>query len=136
MSNLGAPLNYPDVVFDEDLDPFGNEIESDFQGLTQDVRHIIEQALGSNLDDLTKGAGLDQRLSGRAPDIISLAGDIDEQLRSDDRIDSSNTTITDTTQTGDAQASFSIIVEVDVNGQTLNLGWSYTPGGGLVVQGQ
>ena len=130
----GAPQNFPDVVFGEDLDPFANEITSDLQGLEQDVRHLIEQVLGSNLDDVTKGVGIETKLSGTIADLMAAADEIDSQLAGDDRIDSSTTTLTQTGIGEDGEPIYLIDVEVVVAGSVQNLSFAYTPTGGLQAQ--
>ncbi len=90
---MTAPLNFPDVVFWNDLDLYAREITSDYQGLRQDVYHLEQQAIGSNLDDVSKGLDVDGCLSGSAGELQTLAAEADEQLAQDDRIASSKASL-------------------------------------------
>jgi hypothetical protein len=125
---MSAPLNFPDVVFLDDLDPMGNEITSDLQGLKQDVLHILKQALGSNEDDTSKGAGLDDALSAPLSRLQAACAEIDSQLSEDERIDGSTSTLTT-----DADGSFHVDVEVQVDGSVLNMGFSYSTTEGVIA---
>ena len=125
---MASPLNFPDIVFLDDLDPFGSEITSDQQGLEQDVRHIIEQVLGSNPDDQTIGIGIGGLLSGTASDLARVPGQIDHQLGEDDRIVASLTTIEQRTD-----GSWSIVVQIQVDTQVVTLGYSLGLSQGLQI---
>lgn len=127
----GAPTNFPDVVFLEDLDPMGNEITSDLQGLKQDVLHILKQALGSNLDDTSKGAGLEDALSAPIQRLQTAAAEVDAQLADDERIDGSTTTFT--VDDSDSAFPYHIDVEVVVDGAVLNISFAYSTTEGVIA---
>jgi hypothetical protein len=125
---MSAPLNFPDVVFLDDLDPMGNEITSDLQGLKQDVLHILKQAVGSNEDDTSKGGGLDDALSAPIARLQTACADVDAQLADDDRIDGSTSTFTTA-----SDGSYHIDVEIEVDGSVLNMGFSYSTTEGVIA---
>ncbi len=87
------PLTIPDLVCENDLDPFGRETTSDLQTLIQDVYHLLKEWPGSNPDDPDRGIGVDQYLSGTANDLGKMCSLIEAQLSEDDRIDSAKTTL-------------------------------------------
>lgn len=122
---VNAPVT--DLVCVDDLDPSGNETTSDLQALAQDVYHLLLESPGSNLDDPTRGVGLGLILSRPAPDLLALPGQIDAQLRKDDRIDASKSSVVQ-----NADGSFSLTVQIVVNGALLPLGYVYTSAKGLV----
>src|ERR1700690_795675 len=86
--NPPLPLTYPDLLFGNDLDPLGQETTSDLQNLMQDVQHVLQEDLGSNLDDPNRGVGIYNYLSGTNVDLQSLVGNIKSNLIDDPRIDS------------------------------------------------
>jgi hypothetical protein len=120
-----VPVN--DALCIDDLDPNGNETSSDLQALAQDVYHILLETLGSNLDDPTRGVGIEGALSGSTVKLAALARNCDAQLRKDDRVDSSTTTII-------LQSDGSYLFKVDITaaGALLPLTYSYTQESGLV----
>lgn len=126
------PLTYPDLVFLADMTPLALETTSDLQNLEQDVMHILEETPGSNLDDLTRGVGLDYWLGGTVNDFAKVASTIDAQLEKDPRIESSTTTITTTTN-GNGGTSYSISIYVEVAGSVVPLGYVYSPSNGVQV---
>ena len=126
------PLTYEDLVLVDDMDPLALQTTSDIQNLEQDVMHILDEAPGSNLDDMTRGVGLDFWLGGTAAEFDSLASTIDTQLEKDPRIQSSTTTITKATN-GNGGVSYMIAIQVEVSGAVLPLGYIYTPGSGTQV---
>jgi hypothetical protein len=95
MSNLASlPLTVSDLVCEFDLDPLGGETTSDLQSLGQDILHILLEAPGTNPDDPDRGIGVEGMLSGTNVNLTNSATIIDSQLRKDDRIQSSKTTLT------------------------------------------
>ena len=120
------PLNFPDVVSEDDLDSFASEITSDLQGLEQDVAHMLEEPPGSNLDDLTRGAGVGQLLSGPDTNLQAAAQRIDLSLQQDDRVSASSTVITKV-----AEGSYVLAVTIEVSGTVLPLNYAFTATGGL-----
>lgn len=124
-----SPILIPvvDAVCLDDLDQNGNETTSDLQVLAQDVYHLLLEAPGSNLDDPTRGVGLDGLLSKPAPDLVAAANTIDAQLRKDKRIGASKTTLT-----ANPDGSYTVSVAIVVNGSLLPLGYLYSSAAGLV----
>ena len=96
----------------------------------QDVYHILIEEPGSNPDDETRGIGIDNLIGGTATNLIAAASTIDAQLETDDRIDSSSTTITllnpNTVQSG---ATYQIAVTIVVDGSVVPLNFSYGANG-------
>jgi len=134
MTQPVLPLTYPDCVWTDDMDPMARETTSDLQNLQQDVMHLLIEDLGSNLDDLARGIGVDSALSGPSAVAAAMASRIDQQLGQDDRIDSSHTTVTQQGVPGtQGGATFAIEIEIVVSGTTLGLSFAYSATGGLQI---
>lgn len=123
MTDPTLPLTYPDLVCVDDLDPFASETTSDLQNLTQDVLHLLRELPGSNPDDPTRGVGVEAYLSGPLTAFARLPSIIDAQLSTDDRIDSSKTTII---SNGDQPPT--IQINLVVNGQLLSAQFGFVNG--------
>jgi hypothetical protein len=123
-------LTVPDVVCLDDLDAFGRETESDLQTLWQDVYHMLKEVLGSNIDDVSRGIGVDQLLSGSTFPLKTIAARIDQGLAVDDRIDASSTKVETMPDGG-----FRIDIEISVGAATAGLAYSYSAASGLKVLG-
>lgn len=123
-------LNNPDVSCWDDLDPLGNELTSDLAVLEQDVYHILIEVPGSNPDDVGRGVGIENYLSGTDVDFFKLPSIIDAQLRQDDRIAESTTTIIKNTD-----GTYGISIEIQVGAATLNLPFAFNPGTGVFSRG-
>lgn len=121
------PLTFSDLVCVQDLDPNGNETTSDLQNLTQDVFHVLIETLGSNPDDPERGVGIDQYLSGTTDNLMALPRLIENQLESDDRIDAVTASVVK-----NADGSFTVAIELAVDGAVLGLQYGYTSNGGLL----
>lgn len=89
------PLTYTDLVCFDDVDPLASETSSDMQNLAQDVYHIILEGLGTNIDDPTRGVGVQNYLSGTQAQFSAVTSIIEAQLREDPRIDGVQCTLTD-----------------------------------------
>lgn len=120
------PLTVPDVVCILDVDPNDAETTSDLQTLEQDVFHMLIETLGSNIDDPTRGIGVEELLSGTVAEAQKAPARVDQQLAQDDRIDSSTTSL-------DLQpdGSYILALEVRVGGQVLGLSYGYSASSGL-----
>lgn len=121
------PLTYHDLRCVDDLDLNAVETQSDLETLEQDVLHILEEVLGSNLDDPDRGLGLTQLLSGSAVPLQHLASVGATQLTKDSRIDSAKLTIT---QTG--PSAFNVAVVVVVANSVIGLYYSSLASGSLL----
>jgi hypothetical protein len=88
MSNTSSllPLTVADLVCIEDLDANGAETTSDMQTLVQDVYHVVIEKIGSNIDDIARGIGAENLLSGDSNALLNLAQVVESQLGEDDRI--------------------------------------------------
>lgn len=98
----------------DDLDQFGAEAKDELEELLQDLYHRLIEPRGSNLDDIGRGLGLEDALSGTVD--ASLKQRIEAELRNDDRVDAVTAVITE------YQAGFfRIEIEVEVNGELAGL---------------
>lgn len=142
MSNTGAlPLTYPDLVCLDDMDPFASETTSDLQNLWQDVYHVLLQDPGSNPDDVDRGLGVVNLLSGDTSVLATLPRTAEQELLKDDRIDAvkialvqipvggtlSNGTVLD-------GGGYELLVQIQPSGAVLpqSRSFGYANGGGLV----
>lgn len=116
-------LTNPDVVCFDDVDTMGEECTSELQVLEQDVYHVIDEDLGSNPDDEERGIGISNYLSGTESDLQALPSIIDAQLKEDDRIDDSTTTVT-----LNDDGKYSIDIAISVSGSVYNLPYAYSNG--------
>jgi hypothetical protein len=117
-----------DAVWFDDMDPNGSETTSDLQSLTQDCYHVLLETLGSNLDDPTRGIGVENALSASSTVLLAMPSQVDAQLLRDDRVQSSTTTLS---QTG--SLSWSMQTKVVPVGAVLPITYSYSPAQGLQV---
>ena len=129
VGELAVQVPVTDAVWSDDMDPNGNETTSDAQALAQDVYHILLETLGSNLDDLNRGIGVQGFASAQSGLLVNLPAIVDSQLRKDTRIDASKTTIT-TSST--SPLAFSMSVEIVASGTVIPLGYTYSSQTGLV----
>jgi hypothetical protein len=132
MSNTASlPLTISDLLCETDLDPNGGETTSDLQTLAQDILHILIEAPGSNPDDPDRGVGCEGLLGNSSANLGAAAGTIDAQLRKDDRIDSSLTTLTT-----NPDGSYNLTIQVVPTGAVLplTLNYNYSNATGLVPQ--
>ena len=98
----------------DDLNPFATELTDPVAILIQDVYHILIERPGSNIDDVDRGIGIDEMLSGVVDP--TLATRIDAQLQKDDRIDVSQTTIEDL-----GGESYRVSLRIQYDEEALNL---------------
>lgn len=125
---MTLPLTAPDLVCEFDLDLFAGETTSDLQSLEQDVLHMLLEAPGSNLDDLTRGIGVVDMLGGPVADLATVPHRIEAALAKDDRIDSSTVTIR-----RDADDTIRLTLVIVVGADVLGLNYAYSADGGLQV---
>ena len=118
-----------DAVCVDDLDPNGNETTSDAQALAQDVYHVLLEVVGSNLDDLNRGLGVEGYASAPSSKLALLPSICDSQLQKDTRITSSRTTLV---QTSTAPMAFTLSIQIIASGEVIPLAFLYTPTTGLV----
>lgn len=121
----------PDLVCADDLDLFGAETTSELENLIQDVQHVLLETLGSNLDDPDRGVGIFAYLSASTDKFAGLPGIIETQLLTDDRITQCVCTIT---QDGSTD-TYNIVVQIAVDGNQINLSFSWDSSGNLVFNG-
>lgn len=121
-------LQYPDAVLYDDADPLGAECTSELQVLEQDVYHVLIEEPGSNPDDPNRGIGIEGKLSGTEDDFLLLPSAIDAQLREDDRIDESTTTITKVGPSGQQGATYLVNIQIQVGEQVFALKYAMADG--------
>lgn len=124
----GLPLTYAEARWGDDLDPNGAETASDLESLEQDVLHLLEETLGSNLADPDSGLGLEEVLGGDASVLTSLPALVDAQLAEDSRIDGSSTTLTQ-----QPDGTYLLQSAVEVGGAVVPLEFAVGPGGVSLV---
>lgn len=122
------PLTYPDLVCVDDLDPMGSETTSDFQTLQQDVYHLLIEDAGSNLDDLSRGIGVESLLNGSNINIADIQHLIDTELTKDDRISTCTTKVT----IGDTGIYY-IDITITVGASVIGFNYQFTATGGLTL---
>ncbi len=103
-----------DLLWLSDLDISGAETQTDNDDLIQDSLHVIEQDLGSNLDDPTRGLGVANLLSKPLPNGITVAAS--NELAKDDRV-----TRCDATIVTDPNGVQALNVTIYANDDVLNL---------------
>jgi hypothetical protein len=132
MPQAALPLTYPDLLFVDDLDPFGQETTSDLQNLAQDVYHLLLELTASNADDETRGVGLSAMLSGTEDQLAAAPKIIDSQLRKDARVLTSTSVLT--TQ---SDGSYLLQISIQPAGGLLPipLTFTYSASQGLVPLG-
>ena len=124
------PLTYTDLVCIDDADRYARETTSDLQNLEQDVLHMLIETRGSNLDDLDRGIGLEELLSGTDVNLALAVSKVDEGLARDPRIDASTTTITPDSA---AAGGYLISIEIVVGAAVLGLSFAFSAGRGITV---
>ncbi len=78
----------------DDMSLFADETTSELEELEQDVYHVLIETLGSNLDDVTRGLGLDDVLSDDEANLVSVPGLAEHQVQLDDRVVAAKATLT------------------------------------------
>ena len=122
---LGLQRTYQELRWAEDMDPNGAETASDLESLEQDVQHIIEEVIGSNLADPDKGVGAVNYLSGTTAQLQAMPSIIDSQLEKVSRITNSASSIT----IPDDGSDPTISVQVAVGSNVVNLQFALGPTG-------
>ena len=103
----------------DDMSQFATETETVEDQIEQDSMHVLEQELGSNPDDPTRGVGISQ-VSSKAL-VSNGAGFVtaaENMLQQDDRIDSATAAIV-VTQNGDGSVRVEMNVTIQVDDGTL-----------------
>jgi hypothetical protein len=122
------PLTAPDLVLVDDLDPLGAETTSEAQNLSQDCYHNLIARPGSNLDDINRGVGVDQYLSGTLQSFNALPGIIETDFLKDSRIQNCAAAVVQ-----NADGSYTISVQIVGVVGVLNLLFGYNQASGLTV---
>ena len=104
----------PEIRCFEDMDQFGAETADELEDLIQDCYHRLIEPRGSNLDDPSRGLGLEDALSG--PEDVALQAKIESELALDPRVTAVSATITKL-ETG----SYRIQIAIGVNETELGL---------------
>lgn len=124
MNKPSLVRTYQEARWTDDLDPSGAETSSDLESLEQDVMHVLEENLGSNLADPQKGVGVANYLSGTSVQFAQLPAIIDSQLAQVTRIDNSHTTIQQ-----QPDGSLLVLVNLTVAGAVVALQFLLGPNG-------
>jgi hypothetical protein len=119
------PKSYGTIRWGTDMDPGGVDTASDLESLEQDVLHILQQTLGSNLADPNKGVGIGDNLSGNLPALQAKVALIDSQLADVSRISSSQSSLGAQNPDG----SWPITVVVVVGSEVVSLEYALGPNG-------
>ncbi len=116
------PFTYPDIVCENDCDPFMRETTSDLQNLIQDVLHVLRELPGSNPDDPTRGVGVELYLGGTVDTFNSLVSTIERQLIQDSRITSCSCAVT-----SNADGTYLLRIDLGVGADIipLSFGWQH-----------
>jgi hypothetical protein len=129
MSNVANfPLTGPDLVDVDGLDPLAGETTSEAQNLSQDCYHWLEALPGSNPDDVTRGVGVDQYLSGTDEQLRDLPGAIEADFIKDFRIQACAADVTQ-----DQDGGWVINVQIEAIIGVFSLSFGYSQAGGLVI---
>jgi hypothetical protein len=118
------PRTYQEARWLDDLDPSGAETASDLESLQQDVLHIIEETLGSNLADPDKGIGAQNYLSGSAGQLLAMPSKIDEQLGHVSRITNSRTSVSQ-----QSDGSYLVAIVAAIQGSIVSFNFTLGPNG-------
>lgn len=103
-----------DVVCMDDLDLGGRELDDPLEELHQDLYHRALEAPGSNLDDVDRGLGLRDRMSGFEDP--RLASQVEAEFSKDNRVTSTSATVSPTDD-----GRYAIDAQVQANGRTLGI---------------
>jgi hypothetical protein len=104
----------------QDLDPFATELDDPLSELDQDVFHILVEPPGSNIDDIDRGIGIEEALSGRLDPM--LARRIEAQLQRDERIDVARCLIE---PDGTVEGHYRIDIEIEANTDVLGISFAF-----------
>lgn len=108
-----------DALCEYDLDPYGTELDDPLAELYQDILHRLIEPPGSNLDDPTRGFGLQNRLSmgGRSGGLsLVVKHGIEAELLKDTRLSAVRATVTQT-----AVDAYSIAIQFVANEVALGI---------------
>jgi hypothetical protein len=100
-----------------DLDPFGAETSGAYEELAQDMYHVVEQDLGSNLDDPTRGLGVANMISGIIPQ--GFQQNADAMLMADERLSGADCEVVIDTSGGPAATTAAVNVTLTTNDDLL-----------------
>jgi hypothetical protein len=104
-----------DLAWLSDMDPFASETDDDLDELEQDIVHVIDQDLGSNPDDPTRGLGVGNSSSkALAQNPASITQAAENEVQKDDRVDSCSAMISVDASTGIVTLDLTIQVNDDI----------------------
>lgn len=109
----------------DDLDAFGEETVDELEDLEQDIYHRLIEPRGSNIDDPDRGLGIEDRLGGIVDP--SLAQDIEDELRKDERVSNVSARVTELDS-----SRYQIDIQVAVNEEKLSLTFQTDASGNLI----
>jgi hypothetical protein len=98
-----------DALCFDDITEFGDEIDDPVEELIQDLYHRLIEEPGSNLDDLDRGYGISNMLSG--PFDASMGYAIEAEFRKDDRVSDATVIVSEQETVGHYRVD--IVVDYD-----------------------
>jgi phage baseplate assembly protein W len=114
---------YFDIRCGDDLDPFARDVPP-LETLAQDIYHLLITNKGTLFLDPDWGLGLESYLGRPIP--TTLAGDIENEVRRDDRVSGAKCVITPIDGQVDAYA---MVLTVEVEDSFLTIALQLTPDG-------
>lgn len=105
-----------DALCFDDLDLFGRELDDPIEELRQDQYHRLIEPPGSNIDDVGRGLGVDEMLSGVFDPTVCRK--IENELRKDNRVAA---VVAEFTEADRATGTFAIDIRSELDGQALGL---------------
>jgi|HubBroStandDraft_2_1064218.scaffolds.fasta_scaffold201105_2 hypothetical protein len=99
----------------DDMSQFATETETVEDQIEQDCMHVLEQEIGSNPDDPTRGVGISavssKMLQQNGQGFVAAA---ENMLQADDRVDSAIATVQVTVDPdGSAKTTMNVTIQVD-----------------------
>jgi hypothetical protein len=99
----------------DDMSQFATETETVEDQIEQDCMHVLEQEIGSNPDDPTRGVGISavssKMLQQNGQGFVAAA---ENMLQADDRVDSAVATVQVTVDPdGSAKTTMNVTIQVD-----------------------
>jgi hypothetical protein len=115
-----------DAVCFLDLDPFATEMDDPLGELYQDLVHRLIEEPGSNPDDVDRGVGITDRLSGAYSPAIAREVELD--FAKDERVQACSCTVVEGAKAG----SYDVEIQVVATAGTFAMAFTYDGQGNLV----
>lgn len=101
-----------DLICSSDLDLFGRETTDPLEVLAQDLFHRLTETYGSNPDDVDRGVGIVDALSGIVED-RDIGAEIRADFLKDDRVSDVRVTVTQIPEVAGGQRIATLVQTVD-----------------------